>query len=736
MISPPASHRVPPLAATTFGYRADIQGLRAVAVVLVVLWHAGVTAMPHGYVGVDAFFVISGYVITGLLLRERQTTGRIRFGRFFARRARRLLPASGVVIAATVLLAWWLVPSLRHASIARDALASTLYVENWRLAAQAVDYTVQEAAASPFQHYWSLGVEEQFYLTWPLLFALATPRGSFRRGVLTVRLAVLVGAIATASFVWSVIETTQRPGPAYFSTFTRAFEFAAGAGAAVFIHRAHRRSMPIHTAHLVGWTGLALIVTSALWQPAGAVFPGWVAIIPVVGAVLALVGAADHRSAGPAGLLSTRPFTVIGDLSYSWYLWHWPLLVVAEAQWGRLTVLESGAVVVASLGPAALTYRYIESPIRHSPRTARTLSGLSVGGASMAVAAAASAVLWIAAPTLRPLDDSTESALDEIATAATLPTPTDPATATGSESPPTNDPSDEQAPDPSSPPTLPELGALTIDEPGEQSGYRQDKEVDEIVNDPATVLDVPDRVACRQSVEGTELIECVLGDPDGSFEIALVGDSKAAQWVSALDEIGIARGWRVMVVSKAACAFSGLTLARDGVEYTSCTKWNQHALDYLIEERPDLILVTGRTPSVWRNGTALSRDDSQSLLVEDWARRLTTLTDNDSAVAVLSETPTPRLDVPECVVTNRDDLTRCTFDRDGSFDRDLETAAALVGGISVIDLNDAICPGDECPVVVGNVMVYRDTTHLSDTYARTLIPLLASALDRAAGSME
>ena len=175
-------------------FRPDIQGIRALAVALVLLWHAGVTWLPNGYVGVDAFFVVSGFLITGILLRERQTTGRVSLSRFYARRARRLLPAACVTIAVTVVATMVLVPELRWSTISGDAWASTFYVQNWRLAGRAVDYLAQEAAPSPFQHFWSLAVEEQFYLVWPALFLLATPPGSHRRGLLGRRVGIGVDA--------------------------------------------------------------------------------------------------------------------------------------------------------------------------------------------------------------------------------------------------------------------------------------------------------------------------------------------------------------------------------------------------------------------------------------------------------------------------------------------------------------------------------------------------------------
>ena len=229
-LSPPPTHE----------FRADIQGLRAVAVLLTLIWHARFPFLPHGYVGVDAFFVISGFLITGLIIKERAATGRVNLRAFYARRARRLLPASGLVIVVTVGLCVLLVPQIRWPQIRSDALASAFYVENWRLAGQSIDYVLQDASPSPFQHFWSLAVEEQFYLVWPLLIMLCTPKGSLSRGLMTRLLALGIGTVAAASFAWSVVYSARSPGQAYFVTTTRAWEFALGALTALLLNRPER----------------------------------------------------------------------------------------------------------------------------------------------------------------------------------------------------------------------------------------------------------------------------------------------------------------------------------------------------------------------------------------------------------------------------------------------------------------------------------------------------------------
>ncbi|MEZ5274496.1 MAG: SGNH hydrolase domain-containing protein [Ilumatobacteraceae bacterium] len=707
-------------------FRPDIQGIRALAVALVLLWHAGVTWLPNGYVGVDAFFVVSGFLINGILLRERQTTGRVSLSRFYARRARRLLPAACVTIAVTVVATMVLVPELRWSTISGDAWASTFYVQNWRLAGRAVDYLAQEAAPSPFQHFWSLAVEEQFYLVWPALFLLATPPGSHRRGLLGRRVGIGVALVGVASLAWSIWFSRVSPGRAYFNTGARGFEFAIGATAAVYLQRRRRRTLPPGVAAAAAWAGLAGLLITAAWLPADAPFPGWVGVLPVAATAVLIVGGVDAGSAGPGGLLSWRPLVRLGDISYSVYLWHWPLLVIVEARWGALSVPWSVAVVAASILPAALSYRFVEQPGQRLAAFATPRRAVLLAAGSMTLAAVATAALVVTTPRLGEVDAATQADLDAIEAALTTaprPEGTPSATSATAGTDPVID-------------GLVDLGALAIDEPAEQASFTQPATVDKIVNDPASVRsDVPEQMsACRQSVESATVPDCVFGDPSSTREIALVGDSKAAQWITAVDHIAAAHGWRLRVLTKAACPFSGLVHLYDAGSYDSCTEWNTSVLDLLLATRPDVVLISGADRRVFQDGRAYSDAETLPLLVADHVARWPLLTANGSRVVVLANTPTPRLEVPECVSTHRDDLTACTFPRSAGFLDDggsMALAARQLPGVAYVDVNAAICPGEPCPVVVGRVMVYRDPSHLTDTYAQTLAPLLDAELSAA-----
>src|SRR3954451_21103684 len=305
-------------------WRPEIQALRALAVALVIAAHVWPDLVPGGFVGVDVFFVVSGYLITSLLVEEIARTGRIRLTAFWARRARRILPAALVTLLVCAVATMILVPSNHWDAFMREVAASAAYVENWQLAHTAVDYFAKDDGVSPVQHYWSLSVEEQFYLMWPLLL-LGPPAVPRRRGPQSrvVALAAAMGVLTAVSLSWSILHTPNDPEAAYFVTPTRAWEFGAGGVLALLPQLARS---PVLVRAILSWLGLAAIVVAAFAYGSDTVFPGSAALLPVLGTLAVIrAGAPDHRLA-PARLLALGPIQRTGDLSYSLYLWHWPVL--------------------------------------------------------------------------------------------------------------------------------------------------------------------------------------------------------------------------------------------------------------------------------------------------------------------------------------------------------------------------------------------------------------------------
>ena len=338
-------------------FRPDIEGLRGVAVLLVVLFHAWPTLLGGGFIGVDVFFVISGFLITGLLYRELGATGRLSFSRFYVRRVRRLFPAAALAIAGILVLSAWLLSPLALPRVAADGVAAALSVANIRFAFTTGDYFSAVATPSPFLHFWSLSVEEQFYLLWPALLLVVHRLGGPRL------IAVAIGLIAAGSLLLSLAMTEAAPTWAFYSLPTRAWQLALGGLLAIVaLERFGRRPVSAGLA-LLGWVGLGMLLLAAAFLDELAAYPGTWALLPTLGAVALIAG--GDRSGGPGLLLRIAPLRFLGRISYALYLWHWPLLVLVAAAYGAALPPALGLTVVAvSVLMATASTLLVEEPIR------------------------------------------------------------------------------------------------------------------------------------------------------------------------------------------------------------------------------------------------------------------------------------------------------------------------------------------------------------------------------------
>jgi peptidoglycan/LPS O-acetylase OafA/YrhL len=330
----------------------QIQGLRALAALLVTLFHA--KWVNGGFIGVDIFYVISGFLITGLLLREIERTGTINFKVFYARRFKRLLPTSFFVLALTAIFSWMLVPPTMRSSLGRDVIAASLYVSNYLFAWWQADYQNLDATPSPVIHYWSLAVEEQFYLVWPLLilvFFMAATKLKLKK-VLT----LLVAGVTALSLVFSIYQTETSPIWAFYSLPTRAWELGLGALLVLL--------PPVRTKKLVGLLGFIFIIVSAFIFGETTAFPGLNAVLPVMGTVM-LIATINTWPPFLNDVANSRLFQWLGEISYPLYLWHWPLLVLPSTYFARpLEVYERILAIIATIVLADLTHRFIEEPFR------------------------------------------------------------------------------------------------------------------------------------------------------------------------------------------------------------------------------------------------------------------------------------------------------------------------------------------------------------------------------------
>ena len=731
--------RVPPVPRH---FRADIEGLRALAVLGVLLWHAGVAWFPGGFAGVDVFFVVSGFLMSSLLLEEARERGRIDIGRFYARRARRLLPAALTALVGTAVLTLLFLPRSRWAEIGGDLLSSATFVINWRLAGRSVDYLDMERAPSPLQHYWSLAVEEQFYLVWPIVLLLILLVAKGRARVFTrVSWATTLGLFAGS--LWLSWWWTQQDPSAYFVTPTRIFELMLG-GLVALGARAWP-SIPRALAALVGWVGLGMVTASLFVITSATLFPGTWALLPTVGTALVLIAGPAAGSWGPVAVLRHVLLQWVGRLSYSLYLWHWPFVAVAAdlagvgrggpdalpVQWGLLAVL-------ISVVPAWLSFRYIEDPIR---RHGRVLAGqlpppvvtwrtLRLGVNCILAGALLGVVLLAAAPSSVTRADAqwrTPAVVDELREpvgAGTLQPGDGLPSAPGGDAGATGAPGDDAevtgAPPARDPQEVAAQGALASVALGEPLPQ---VEIPRSIGDLAVPLEqVPDDrpvlrpEGCFVSLTGTEVGICEAGDPEGEVTIALIGDSHAGMWTTALDEIGRDRGWRVVTMTKSSCPPAlDLVVRRSGQagDYAQCSRWQEGLTEALEQQQPDLVLLS--SASYGRTGA--------SAVAEGLAARVDQVAAMGSLPVLIRDVPRAPFDVPACLAQHEEDVPRCAFDRAeglaqaGTGHVELQQAMPQ---LAVLDFTDATCPGRTCSPVVGGVVVWRDSNHLSATYIRSL----------------
>ncbi|SDC05737.1 Peptidoglycan/LPS O-acetylase OafA/YrhL, contains acyltransferase and SGNH-hydrolase domains [Geodermatophilus telluris] len=674
----------------------EVQALRALAVLLVVVYHLWPNRLTGGYVGVDVFFVISGFLITSHLRREVERTGTLSLRAFYARRARRLLPAALLVLLVTALASGLLLPVSRWAATAGDVLASTFYVQNWALAGRAVDYSASQDAASVVQHYWSLSVEEQFYAGWPLLvLALVWLAGRTRSG----RPLLLPGiaVVTAASLAWSVYWTATEPAAAYFQTPTRVWELGVGAVLALGLSGARAQALlasgpmvPV----VLRWAGFAAIAVAAVTLSSASPFPGYLALLPVLGTA-AVIAAGDTGPRDPSSrLVSLAPTQFVGDVSYAVYLWHWPLIVLAPFALARpLTTVDKLAVLAASLLLAWGTRQLVEQPAQQWRRLRRPL----VVGVCTVVAMAL--VSGVAAWQYHRVDVAQAAARDELAAAQE-----DPCFGAGSLAPGATGCGDVFGPPASL--VLPEDDAPWFRDP-----------------------------ACRPTRGGPSDTDlgvktCRFGTDAPTRRVALVGDSHAEHWRGAVHEIARQQGWELVEIFRGACPVTEarvLAFQGDGTDTEGCARWGGQVTDWLTSHDVDAVVTTSFTTAFTFAG-----EDSLEAGAQGFAATWTAWLDAGLEVDVLRDVPTTGLPhVPECLQAHPDDPRECSRPRDEAVVPDAATLAAeriAAPGLHLVDLTDYFCDETTCYTAIGGAVVYFDANHLTAQYSRSLAPFLFEEL--------
>ncbi|OZD85773.1 acyltransferase [Rhodococcus sp. 05-339-2] len=707
-IQPSAARRRHRRRITDSHRRSDIQGLRMVAVLLVIVDH--LFGWPQGgFIGVDVFFVVSGFLITGLLLREYDKTQTISFAGFYRRRIRRIMPIATLVLVMACVAGVLVYSSARAASIGTDAVWAFFFASNWRFALEGTDYFNADAAISPLQHYWSLSVEEQFYFVWPALMlaiGVLVTRRSWHSNVKRTLSATVMGAIVAASFVWALHDTATDPAWAYFSTFTRVWEL--GVGALLAIGTGWVARLPRAARAPLAWSGLAAIGIGAFVISESGSFPAPSAALPVLGA--AMVIAAGTGGATPyLAPLTNKASVYVGDISYSLYLWHWPIIVIL----GSIMDVDAYyyvTVLAMTFGLSVASYHFVENPVRRSnflePRAvraeARRKRRNQIGRKSRppsvryaALGALTLVTIAVAAFSLKPLD----------------PPATPPARAAADAA---------LAPDDIAVPLGPAQSALAT-------------EIDAAVNAvewPALTPTMGEAISGAQAPGGIAecgLVDrpgpeqCTWGAADAPKTIMILGDSMAMSFVQPIKNFAEASGgvWKARSEAMFGCTFVDMDVnTRDADTSAACPARKAAAIDAVNEVRPDVVVITN-----------LHTDIAAELWIPGVKRLTDQFAANAGKILILSAPPNDKkpADCYTRTSTPADCLSRVTdtWKARSRADRNL---AYRVGG-AYVDTRGLFCtPDNYCPSFVGTTPMKSDSAHMTIEYGAKVSSAIAEIL--------
>lgn len=642
-------------------YRSDIDGLRSIAVTIVVLFHAKLTLFSGGFVGVDVFFIISGYLIGSILLREITQKGRIDLVNFWARRTRRLMPAAGLVIVVTLLFAWLLLPAIGLRFAFSDAFFAITYLTNWHSMAQSVSYFDDGSGVSLFIHFWSLAVEEQFYIFVMIIFAAATALHRFVGWRHETSIALMFCVSVLVSFGFSIFESYRSQPVGFFATHTRIWELGVGVLLAVLEKRVTHISNRVRA--VLVWSGAVLLLASIFGLTGEMTYPGYLALLPTIGTALFIAGGFDavNDVSILQRILSTRPFIWLGQLSYSIYLWHWPVFRFYEhsvERWQPIDMAISIALVVVL---SWLTYIFVEKPVRFS-------KWLGTRPVTSILTLMAPALLAVCFVLFFSTDQSTVVRLA---------------------------PSQEA------------VGAESV---------RKDR--------PATY-----KAGCHTPQKDAAPKDCPYGDPNGDKTIVLFGDSHAAQWFPALEPFAVANGYRLVSRTKSACIPTDVPTYNKSFKriYHECAEWRENVLRELAEDNADIIVLaysSAHRPYDKTGTIELTGDERLQSLQEAERRTLSQLSEVGGKVVVLNDTPWLPENPINCLVNAKFETKKCRWDlatsQKSASSPFLPSNVLQEMDVSVVSMNDLICPDGVCMATRNDLVVMLDTHHITNTFAQYL----------------
>jgi peptidoglycan/LPS O-acetylase OafA/YrhL len=661
-------------------YRHDIQGLRAFGIALVVVFHIWVGKVSGG---VDVFFTISGFLMTCLLLRQLARTGGISPIEFWGRIILRILPSAYVVLLATLLIGGQIIPLSQWHAFSSNGIASALQLENIQLMRWSTDYLAREEPPGAFQQFWALSLQMQFYLLLPLLMIGVTelarrlrPAGAQHRVQ-----AALFCLLAAASFAYALHATWERPAPAYYDPLARLWQFMIGAVCAVMIDRV---ALVESLRRAIGWIGLALILLCGIVIPVTWPFPGPAALVPVLGAAMVILSGAQPVRGGVQALLSVPPLQRIAAVSFTVYLWHWPLLIFAmEAlDHTQLTVPEGGAVVALAIILAFATHWLVEQPLRRLSRPGAWAGRPAWLKTAMPYAIALAMLLPIAS--YLAIWKKHYGSIESRFIAAAVAAPVEPG---------------------------------KLDQVQRSAGEKILPQVIAAIR----FLPEPYDTGCHQTVEDPEVKTCSFGStsPDAKV-IALAGGSHALQWLPAVQKIAHDEGIRVVSITKSDCSLGGI----DGA-HPSCAAWSEAVLAKLVSLRPDAVFTTATRPATGEAG-----DEVPPEYLAFWRE----LTRNGIAVVAIRDNPWMKFSIADCVARNMTDLDACAVARDAALSQPspIEAVAGDDPRIDYVDVTDYLCTEAVCPAVANDMLIYRDRHHITVPYVLGLARVLKERIKQAA----
>lgn len=664
------------------GFRGDIQGLRAIAVSLVVVYHLWPQRLTGGFIGVDVFFVISGFLITSHLMK-RPPKSWSDLVTFWMRRVKRLLPASFLVLAATLAAIPLIAPVTVWKDWASQIVASTFYVQNWRLASSSVDYLAADNAVSAVQHFWSLSVEEQFYLFWPVVIAALVALAVMLRKNPKVVVASGIALVVVASLVFSIIYTVTEPGIAYFSTFTRAWELAIGALAAV-VPAATQMLRRSRFNAILAWIGLLAIAYAGFTYSGATAFPGYAAVLPVLGTALVIWANASHAHS-PNGLLSHPIARFLGDHSYSIYLWHWPLIVFLPFYSGELGLLDKAAIIAVTIVLSILSKRYVEDRFRARLDAGKFLNGgrfLLVGTLILGVLGT---IMVNAGSSMEETGDKLTTEIERVQAEVGVDC----------------------------------FGAAAM--------------VNSCANTGASPM-VPSPAAAKNDKSQAYADKCwsngdyssrpVCNYGDGEFKVALTGNSHAGQWLPALAEIADRQGWTISTYLASSCtptdaptAFGTPAKIKGCLDYG---KWVQKETE---SGKFDLIITSNRQV---RPVEGFDLDNTERAAVDGYTRYLDHWKTAQTPIVIIRDTPFPGhtvANVPDCLASSSAPMKDCSGTPKSWKSLDPLATAEQKNDfpyVEIVDMTKYFCGPDSCPAIIGSVVPYFDGSHVTATFARTL----------------